>query len=51
MDCSWGTFVHSKIWDVSEACNALLEMSRAVDSFLPPLQDYVDTPQKKGWFR
>ena len=37
--------------DVSEACNALLEMSRAVDSFLPPLQDYVNTPQKKGWFR
>jgi hypothetical protein len=37
--------------DVSEACNALLEMSRAVDSFLPPLQEYVDTPQKKGWFR
>lgn len=27
--------------DVSEACNALLEISRAVDSYLPPLQEYL----------
>ena len=25
----------------------LLEMSRAVDSFLPPLQEYVDTPHEE----
>ena len=37
--------------DVSEACNALLEMSRAVDSYLPPLEEYFNTPQKRGWFR
>ena len=37
--------------DVSEACNALLEMSKAVDSYLPPLEGYVNTPQKRGWFR
>lgn len=30
--------------DVSEACNALLEMSRAVDSYLPPLEEYFSTP-------
>ena len=37
--------------DVSEACNALLEMSRAVDSYLPPLEEYFNAPQKRGWFR
>ena len=37
--------------DVSEACNALLEMSRAVDSCLPPLEEYVNTPPRRGWFR
>ena len=37
--------------DVSEACNALLEMSRAVDSYLPSLEEYVNSPQKRGWFR
>ena len=37
--------------DVSEACNALLEMSGAVDSHLPPLEEYFNTPQKRGWFR
>lgn len=37
--------------DVSEACNALLEMSKAVDSYLPSLEEYVNTPQKRGWFR
>ena len=30
--------------DVSEACNALLAMSTAVDSYLPPLKEYLSTP-------
>ena len=39
-------------WNVlTEVCNALLEMSRAVDSCLPPLEEYFSTPQKRGWFR
>ena len=36
--------------DVSEACNALLEMSKAVDSYVPPLEEYVNTPQKRAGF-
>ena len=28
--------------DVSEACNVLLEMSKAVDSYLPPLQESLE---------
>lgn len=28
--------------DVSEACNALLEMSKALDSYLSPLQEFLD---------
>ena len=30
--------------DVSEACSALLAMSSAVDSYLHPLREYLDTP-------
>lgn len=30
--------------DVSEACSALVAMSKAVDSYLPPLKEYLSTP-------
>ena len=36
--------------DVSEACNALPEMSRAVDSYLPPLEEYVNLPRGGAGF-
>ena len=29
--------------DVSEACNALLDMSKAMDAYLPPLQEFLES--------
>ena len=50
MTCFWVMLRPFEDLDVSEACNALLEMSRAVDSYLPKAKEYVDDPKKKSRF-